>query len=370
MRPRLVFASCLAGWAVAAAFACGHPAPVGPEDSGVPGDSDSGADAGAADAGTGDGGAFCPQRPACDAPLLLPPSRGFRHTTSSITAAAGAARHRGRDLFLAPGAPQWALGKFAYGITDKDIKDEDVDVYLLRDCVGPWTKVGTTTTTQDGQHATVEGIVDTGGRIYLDLAAAGAPLAVGRHRVRMVVAGDNSTADAFLEVLPPASRIVVSDVDGTLTTTETEAFTDLFTGTPPDANPGAAQVLHALSARGYFIHYLTARPEWFDGRTREWLSVRGFPRGVLHTSLAFGGATGTAAATFKTAELAALKSATGVVPSLAFGNTVTDATAYQNAGVPSSQAYFFKFDPGDAGVRHDDYEALLPAMNALPVSCP
>ncbi len=92
-------------------------------------------------------------------------SRPWNHTESAITSAAGFPNHRGRDLILLPTADQWIIGKFAYGAIDKDIHDEEVNVWLERDCAGSWEELGTELTTTDGQHATVEGVDDTGGRI-------------------------------------------------------------------------------------------------------------------------------------------------------------------------------------------------------------
>ncbi len=369
-------------------------------DDGVPQPADSGAELDAADDGgsgadTGDdpdggldGGADpdagdvgpteCPPRPACDAPLPdVGPKRSWRHTSSSLTSKAGPARHRGRDLFVRKDGPQWALGKFAYGslgvgFVDDDIKDEDVDVWLLRDCGSTWTKVGTYRTTEDGEHATVEGVEDTGGRVYVDLRKdLPVPLGVGRHRIRFVVAGDLSAADQFVEVLPDGAKIAVSDIDGTLTTSEFAAWTDYVSLPPPGAHPGAPEALTALARRGYYLFYLTARPEWLTQKTREWLPLRGFPTGIVHTTLSKGGAL-TGADAYKTGELALLKSATGITPSYAFGNKDTDVTAYTNAKIePASNCFYFQLE-GDAkgGTVHSDYAKLVPTFSALPATCP
>ncbi|MBL8718774.1 MAG: phosphatidylinositol transfer protein [Myxococcales bacterium] len=315
----------------------------------------------------------CALRPTCDgAPPAPGAKRSWRHTTSSVTAALGSARHRGRDLFLLEGAQTWLLAKFAYGTADKDIKDEDVDVWLQRGCSGPWKKIGTFATTNDGAHATVEGVVDTGGRLFVDLAKTGeAPLGVGKHRVHFVVGGDLSTTDAFLEVVPKTARIAVTDMDGTLTTSEYAAWTDYVGLAPPDAHPGAADALTTLAKRGYYLFYLTARPEWLMDRTREWIPLRKFPPGLVHTTLTGLGATGASATTFKTDELALLKTATGITPSFAFGNKDTDVAAFVNGKVPASGCYYYDM-AADAkgGTIHKDYAKLVPVFAALPAVCP
>ncbi|MGZ3419923.1 MAG: LNS2 domain-containing protein [Polyangiales bacterium] len=340
---------------------------------GVDSDSiDSAIDSGTPSDGGEDAPAHCPPRPACDTPLPdVGAKRSWNHTTSSVTASLGSPRHRGRDLFLpAKTGPQWAIGKFAYGTVDKDIKDEDVDVWLLRDCGATWKKLGTYKTTNDGMHSTEEGVDDSGGRVYVDLASADAPLGVGRHRVHFVVGGDLSTADAYIEVLPDGAQIVVSDVDGTLTTSETASYTEVFGAAPPDANPGSPEALSALADRGYYVFYLTARPDWFAQKTRDWFVLRGFPIGLVHTTLSFTGATGTAAADFKTNELKMLKDRTGITPTYGFGNTDTDAIAYDAAKIDPAHAYYFKFT-GDrkGGVLNDDYTKLASGFSALPTVC-
>jgi hypothetical protein len=308
--------------------------------------------------------------PACDATPPDPGARrGWRNGGPGL-GAVGGARHRGRDQLLPPGAPQWLIGKFAYGLLDSALVDEDVDVYLLRDCGPSWQKLGTARTTRANQQPAVEGVEDDGGRVYWEIPGAQA-LAPGRHRARFVVAGDLSTADLFVEVVPPGTPFFVSDVDGTLTTSENADVTALLTGSLPDANPDAAAALALLASRGYRPFYLTARPEWLVARTREFLTTEKFPPGLLHTTLgAFIGATGEPAARYKTAELAAL-TGRGLVPALLIGNTDTDAQAYQSTGAARDKRLFFRFtDDVHMGRRFEAYGDLLTELAALPPRCP
>ena len=138
------------------------------------------------------------------------PKRKWNHSVSSpLIVASGFANHRGRDFFFAPGDPQWVIGKFAYGLSDKDLKEEEVDVYLLRNCSGSWEKLTTASTTTDGSHATVLGTDDSGGRIYYQIPKS-KELGLGRHRIHLVVAGDHSNTDLFIEVVKPTTRFFVS----------------------------------------------------------------------------------------------------------------------------------------------------------------
>jgi phosphatidate phosphatase PAH1 len=322
--------------------------------------------------GGGASGAFCSPISACDAPPPDPgPAGDWNHPVESpLTVAAGSPNHRGRDLFLNTSDPQWIIGKFAYGLIDKDLKEEMVDIYLLRDCGDTWEKLGTAITTHDGEHTTVEGVDDSGGRIYFPIPDD-RRLGPGRHRVHLVVEGDLTSTDLFLEIVPPKTPVFVSDIDGTLTDTEDAEFGALLTGKLPSVHPDAAKAFNILVSKGYHPFYLTARPEWLTARTRELLEVNGFPLGILHTTVGLTGATGDSAATFKSNELALL-ALNGIVPALAFGNTATDAEAYENAHIlPIDDRFFYQFDDtAHSGQRIESYTDLLSEFEALPSLCP
>ncbi|MCA9610648.1 MAG: phosphatidylinositol transfer protein, partial [Myxococcales bacterium] len=327
---------------------------------GGPGPSDAGVDAGPSE---------CTLPPACDAPLPdLGATTDWRHTSSRITAAIGSPRHRGRDLFLTDGDAQWALAKFAYGIDDDDIKDEDVDIYLLRGCEGSWEHLGVATTTYDGDHATVEGVEDTGGRVYFEIPAA-QRLGRGRHRLLFVVQADHSVAEQYIEVVAPGTRFAITDVDGTQTESENAEFGAIFSGATVNAQPHGDELMTAFARRGYRPFYLTARPEWLHTRTVEWLAENGYPAGVVHTTLTFTGGTGMAAIDFKTAELAALLARFPDSIEVSIGNTDTDTAAFVNASIPPERAWLYQYDPGADGTRVDDYATQIPVAEAAPLAC-
>jgi hypothetical protein len=277
-----------------------------------------------------------------------------------ITKAAGP-HHRGRDVFVRTNEPLWAIGRFTYGPLDQPLQGEKVSVYLSITCNGVWQRVGESkTTTHDHPHESVYGVKDNGGRIYFDLSTAlSQPIPEGRHKVTFVVAGDHSTVSAYLRVVGPDTKIVVSDVDGTLTSSEYAAVQQIVTGALPHAHPGAAQLMHKLKAQGYEIYYLTARPEWMVEDTRKWLSVRNFPLGIINTTQSFLGANGTQAESFKVGELQGLKLLTGIVPMFAFGNKSSDVAAFGQSGIAAKNSYYYQL-AGDAlgGTIHSDYTKL------------
>lgn len=314
---------------------------------------------------------------ACAAPPLAVERHLWRHwietpalvTTDVTTGLPSPPNHRGRDLFVNPGAPQTVIGHFAYGITDTFLPDEDVDIFVQRDCASGWEQLGTATTTRAGQpHPTVEGVEDNGGRVYFEIPEA-QRLGPGRHRVRMVVRGDGSSTDLFIDVVPPQTPIFVSDVDGTLTSSENIEFAALLAGVLPATHPSAPEALQALAAKGYRPLYLTARPEWLVERTRAFLDEHGFPPGIIHTTTwELGTLAADGAAPFKTDELAMLR-AKGLVPAFGFGNKPTDSQAYGTAIPDLNNRFFYRISGDFTGRKINDYGELLPQFGRVAPVC-
>lgn len=332
------------------------------------GDDPSGSTSGGTPANPSPSTMTCAPMPTCDSSSspALGAKRDWEHTASNLVVASGSPTHRGRDAIYTVGEAQWIIGKIAYGTSDKDLKDEDVDVWLDRGCGGAWEKLGTTRTTEENAHATVEGVEDTGGRVYFQMRA-GKELALGRHRVRLVVAGDLSSTDLLVDVVPKNAPVVVSDVDGTLTSSETAELPALAQGELPQAQPDAAAVIRALVKKGYRPIYLTARPEWLTARTKEFLAANGFPAGIVHTTTGLTGALDDAAAEFKSAELALIAKKQLSIQ-WAFGNKESDTDAYDAANVqPKNQRVFLQVDDAHGGRRIEKYADVLgDAQNASP----
>lgn len=312
------------------------------------------------DSDGGPSGALCDPIPSCDAPPPTLPGAPDPQDDN----------HRGRDMFYVDGEDQWVLAKFADGgILDTDYHGNLIHIFLLRGCEGEWEELGTAVASDDGQNPTVEGVEDTGGRIYFKIPDD-KRLAPGRHRVHMIVDDDHSTADQYIDVIPKGAPFFISDVDGTLTTSENEEFFDLLTGDIPEMNPFANQAFQLLVSKGYRPMYLTARPEFLYKRTREFLAVHDFPHGIVHTTLSKTGALGSEAVTYKSGELAML-AGKGLKPIYVFGNTESDAEAYENGGIePLDHRVFYKFTDAVYGGRTiQSYGDLLDEFEALPDLC-
>jgi hypothetical protein len=304
-----------------------------------------------------------------EAPTATPKvAGGWVHPVdSTVVSHMGAAHHRGRDSFYAPGDEQWVIGKFAYGPLDKDLKNETVDIFAQTGCAGAWENLGTATTTTKGSHATVEGVDDVGARVYFAIPEE-KRLPIGHHRVRMVVRGDQTFADQFIEVLPKGTPIFISDVDGTLTERrpndtpracdEESDFPALWNGMlggakQPYAHEGASGALTKLTELGYRPLYLTARPEFLVPHTRAFLSgeARGdgrgdLPSGIVHTTLGLTGAINSAAQDFKMHEMDMLAQK-GFRPQIGFGNRKSDVATY----TAHSVRYAFFFENQDTAKR-------------------
>ena len=83
------------------------------------------------------------QAPPCKSltPFAAPDATGQwnRIATPIGTISRGRPAHRVQDGVVAQGRPQRLQGKFAYGRTDKDLKREDVQVFVLdRPPCGRW----------------------------------------------------------------------------------------------------------------------------------------------------------------------------------------------------------------------------------------
>lgn len=296
-------------------------------------------DAGSADAGRADAGTACdlsasPTRwiPCADGSFLPDtPTEDWQHTsTGLLVVTQGAARHRGVDTIVNPGQEQVLIGKFAYGPLDKDLKDERVEVWVETNC-GLWARFATVSTSEEGQHGTINGVEDDGGRVFFRVPAADA-LPLGSYRVKMLVKGDHSSADFWLHVWQPGTRVVVSDIDGTITTNENDGLWTAFDPSAPTPREAASDTFRIYASKGYRVVFLTARPEFTTPGTRRWFSDNGFPEGVFHLSQADIGEHGAEAQVYKSNYLSSLARNAGVVIEWAYGNKETDLDTYLLVG--------------------------------------
>ena len=255
-------------------------------------------------------GADCAQAPEV-------PRGHFRHLSSRLAARAGSSRHRGVDLIASETDGFQTLGgKFAYTAFDKDLEDEDVAVFACIDA--GWRPLGTVRTDEDGRFA----LTLTGAR----------RLPVGMHDLYATAIGDGTGVRYLAYVAPAGTRVMVTDVDGTLTRSEHAMFATILLGDDIEPQPGAAE---ALAASGYPIVYVTGRGDQYTEVTRQWLQQHGFPRGPLRLAPSSVMLPGARTAAFKAETLKSLH----LPIAAAVGNRASDIAAY--AGVGLSPARIF-----------------------------
>jgi hypothetical protein len=215
------------------------------------------------------------------------------------------ANHRGTDLIASSTEDQVLRGKLAYGIVDKSLGNEDIELFAC--LAGTWQKLGHARTDHDGEFA-----------LELDAAKR---LPVGLR-------------DIYGSVVAARSS-VVSDVDGTLTASETSFVKAVFLGSNVAAQPHSAEALNLAAASGYQVVYMTARSDRFTDATRMWLATHGFPRGPVRLAPRLVTKPGAATAAYKRRALEGLAGFTV----RALGNRRSDVTAYTAAGIPAEHIF-------------------------------
>jgi hypothetical protein len=259
----------------------------------------------------------------CDgAPDAGAPGR-FRHLGSWLTAVLGDPRHRGLDLVASADAgTQTVEGWISYTVIDKALEDEDVDVLACR--AGSWQRIGGARTDDEGHFA---------------LALAGADrLPIGMRDLFVSVVGDRTGVRFLADVAPVGAPMLVSDVDGTLTSSEDAFFETILLGLEPGAQAGAAAAYASVVARGYQLVYLTARGNEFTTDTRAWLADKGFPRGPLRLSPSFVTSPGSGTVDFKATAMVGLTAA-GFALAAGIGNRATDVAAYAQARIAADRIF-------------------------------
>jgi phosphatidate phosphatase PAH1 len=256
----------------------------------------------------------------CAGPPATGPARGFRRWRDRVVASLGHADHRGFDLVAASTSPQVIAGKLAYGVLDKALAREQVELFAC--VVGAWEPIGTATTDADGRFAReLEGTER---------------LPVGLRDLYASVVADRTGVRFLAYVAPAGTRLVVSDIDGTLTSAESSFTKSVILGGDVAAQPGAAASLQAAREAGYQVVYLTARGDRFTDATRNWLGTHGFPRGPVRIASGLFVKPGAATVAFKQRVLRGLE---GFAVVAGVGNRWSDVAAYEAAGVPAAHIF-------------------------------
>src|SRR6185436_10268135 len=189
---------------------------------------------------------------------------------------------------------------------------------------GAWSAVGTARTGEEGYFA-------------LPLSGPGR-LPNGMRDLFVSVVGDRTGARFLDYVAPEGTRLILSDVDGTLTSSENAFFETILLGTEPAARAGAARAYGAATTRRYQMVYMTARGSQYTSETRDWLAHKNFPRGPLRLAPSFITLPGGDTVDYKTRTAQALADA-GLELAAGVGNRASDITAYGNAGIAPDRIF-------------------------------
>jgi phosphatidate phosphatase PAH1 len=248
-------------------------------------------------------------------------ARGFRTWRHKLALSWTYADHRGYDLIARSDDPQVLSGKLAYGVADRSLDGEHVELFA---CVaGTWQRVGTTTT-------------DRGGRFALTLDDS-QRLPVGLRDIYASVVADRTGVRFLAFVAPQDTKLIVTDVDGTLTSSESSFVKAVLKGDDVRPHPGAASSLRAVASRGYQVVYVTARPDRFTDATRAWLGNNGFPRGPVRLADAWFVKPGAATVRYKSKVFAQLERSFTIEAGV--GNRKSDIAAYTAAGIPAQRIF-------------------------------
>ena len=247
----------------------------------------------------------------------------FRHFKNRVISRLGDPRHRGFDLVTsAETATQTLEGWISYTTFDRALEDEDVDVFACG--AGAWQRVGIARTDDEGHFAL---------RLSGD-----ARLPIGMRELFVSVVGDRTGVGFLAYVAPGGSPLIVSDVDGTLTSSENAFLETIVLGTEPDAHAGAPRAYDTTTAKGFQVVYVTARGNQYTTATRDWLAHKVFPRGPVRLSPSFITLPGGDTVDFKTQTIAALVAA-GLDVAERVGNRASDITAYTASGVAADRIF-------------------------------
>ncbi len=216
------------------------------------------------------------------------------------------------------------------GLLAKPIADEQVSLWTYDTTSTAWQTLGSATTDADG---------------YYDVPAAGNAVPTGQP-VYAVLEGDGSCAEHHSYLLPAGSKVVVTDIDGTLTLDDTEIITQVGDGSYlPKPMGSAVRLIQAWADKGYTIVYLTARLHTLRAESRTWLTALDFPPGPLITE------NGSQADVYKTLWLKRMIEDFHWEVVVAYGNADTDITAYANAGIAKDKTFIVGPLAGNMGTQ-------------------
>lgn len=271
----------------------------------------------------------------------------FRHKSSAWKSKT-TAYHSAQDILITPGEDVVIEGKFSYGSISIDLEDEVIELWL-DNCSGALVRIG-------------EVITDNDGRSKVIVKSTNFP-ETGIFQIYHRVMGDGTFTTSMLRILPERTKLVVFDVDGTLTVGDSELWNNILDGSyVPMSRKGGPSLTQFWYYTGHEIVYLSGRHYLLTDRSRQWLEAAAYAEGTLVLAQSVGDIIPSkgGAGEYKRKYLQRLQ-ASGFVIVAAYGNSTTDIYAYEESAIPKS-AMFMLGENG--GVRKtialgDDFLAHL-----------
>jgi hypothetical protein len=165
--------------------------------------------------------------------------------------------------------------------------------------------------------------------------------------VYAMLEADGDCMEHYTWLMPPGSKFILTDIDGTLTLDDAQQFIQFGDENYVPIQMGAAaELIQTWSNKGYPIVYLSARYHLYRNETRAWLRGQGFPFGPLITELEL-----REVAEFKAAWVTRMIQTFGWQIVAAYGNADTDIIAYETAGIPKAQTFIVGELAGDMGTQ-------------------
>jgi phosphatidate phosphatase PAH1 len=171
---------------------------------------------------------------------------------------------------------------------------------------------------------------------------------------------DDPAGDTDTDVAATSCHLVVTDIDETLTTADSEWILQLGDAShDPAMRPDADTLMQSYADKGFGVVYVTARGEDLtlsDGSSARdatvgWLEDHGFPVDEADVYLADGaGALGDAAVGYKAGVIQGLLDR-GDVVDWAYGNAESDIEAYQQEAIPDDHVFLVGKLAGQMGVE-------------------
>lgn len=205
------------------------------------------------------------------------------------------------------------------GLLSNPLPAENVSLWFYDTAGKAWQSEGT-------------GKTDIAGAYKLTASGSVAP---NGEPVYAMLDADGSCAVHYNYLYPAGTKVVVVDIDGTLTTDNQQIIMQLTNEAyvPKMMTAGNAMVTEWVK-KGYPVIYLTARIHTYRPESRSWLASQGFPRGPMITENG-----GEKADVYKTNWLTRMKTTFGWDIVAAYGNAQTDLDAYHAVGIPAAQTF-------------------------------